>query len=211
LLLGSQPAAAQELSASFSAVSDYRFRGLSLSDRRAALQAGVEASAGRWFAGGWASTISGRDGSGAEIDAYAGIRGELASLRYSAAAYSYSTIRTGQPRYTEIQFLLNRPAGPADVQLDVSYAPPQRQMGNDNIYVSGSATFPLARPRLSLLMRVGVEDGFYDRKVDWEVGTALDLDAVRLSASLTGIVGRIPRSNWERDPAGLVVAATRSW
>ena len=84
LLAGPVPAAAQggvDLSANLGLVSDYRFRGLSLSDRGPALQGGVDLEADMGlFAGAWASTIADYEGANAELDIYGGYAGSLAGL-----------------------------------------------------------------------------------------------------------------------------------
>jgi uncharacterized protein (TIGR02001 family) len=74
--------ASADLSFNVGAVSDYRYRGLSQSRLRPALQGGVDYAAGRLYVGAWASTIQWvRDaggGSRGELDVYAGAKGELA-------------------------------------------------------------------------------------------------------------------------------------
>jgi uncharacterized protein (TIGR02001 family) len=64
------------------AVTDYRYRGISQTRLKPALQGGVDYSAGGFYLGAWASTIkwikdAGGDAS-AEIDLYGGYKGEIA-------------------------------------------------------------------------------------------------------------------------------------
>jgi uncharacterized protein (TIGR02001 family) len=73
---------ATPVSGSVSLVSDYSFRGLAQSNRKPALQGGIEyASAGGFYAGAWGSSISWlSDGqtdisSNVELDGYFGVRG----------------------------------------------------------------------------------------------------------------------------------------
>ncbi len=63
------------------AVTDYRYRGISQSRLKPAVQGGVDWSGGGFYAGAWASTIKwvkdgGGDGS-IELDLYGGYKGEL--------------------------------------------------------------------------------------------------------------------------------------
>lgn len=77
-LAGFQSAAAQSTSASVSVVSDYRFRGISQTFRRPALQAGVDYAHDQGFyVGSWGSTVDRdflADTRGLEWDIYGGYR-----------------------------------------------------------------------------------------------------------------------------------------
>ena len=79
LLMASATVANAEISGTVTAVSDYDFRGMSLSSTDPALQGSIDwASEGGFYAGAWASNIDygpGYDGS-IELDLYAGFAGE---------------------------------------------------------------------------------------------------------------------------------------
>lgn len=102
----SSAAAETEISANVSLVSDYRFRGISQTDRKPAIQGGfdLEHSSGL-YAGVWASSISwlsdaGASGSSMEIDFYAGYAGEVGDFGYDLGVvrYNYPSGKiTGQP------------------------------------------------------------------------------------------------------------------
>lgn len=76
------------------AVSDYRYRGISQSRLKPALQGGVDFSAGGFYVGSWASSIKwikdfGGD-AGVEIDVYGGYKGEIAKdLSYDVGVLTY--------------------------------------------------------------------------------------------------------------------------
>lgn len=81
-------------------VSDYLFRGLSQTNRKPALQAGVEyAAAGGWYVGGWGSNVSWLAdastpaqplSSSLEMDVYTGYRGRFGNdWSYDAGLYGY--------------------------------------------------------------------------------------------------------------------------
>ena len=79
LLLVSGAAAHAELSGTVSVVSDYDFRGISLSAKDPALQGSIDwASEGGFYAGAWASNIDYGDfyDGNIELDLYAGFAGE---------------------------------------------------------------------------------------------------------------------------------------
>ncbi|QGZ39717.1 uncharacterized protein (TIGR02001 family) [Pseudoduganella flava] len=85
-----------EVTFNAAAVSDYRYRGISQTRLRPALQGGVDwvDHDGGWYAGAWASTIrwtkdAGGDGS-VEIDLYAGKRGALGGgVTYDVGVLGY--------------------------------------------------------------------------------------------------------------------------
>jgi len=98
---GAADAPGGALSGNVALVSDYLFRGISQTNRRPAVQAGVEYDgAGGWYLGGWGSNVSWlSDGStpsqpvssSVELDAYAGWRGHLGGeWRYDAGLYGYA-------------------------------------------------------------------------------------------------------------------------
>ena len=86
-----------DLAFNVGAVTDYRYRGISQSRVKPAVQAGVDFSAGGFYAGAWASSIKwikDLDGgnANAEIDVYAGYKVELAkdfTLDVGALTYQY--------------------------------------------------------------------------------------------------------------------------
>jgi uncharacterized protein (TIGR02001 family) len=76
------------------AVTDYRYRGISQSRLRPALQGGVDFTAGQFYVGAWASSIKwikdfGGD-AGVEIDIYGGYKGEIVKdLAYDVGVLTY--------------------------------------------------------------------------------------------------------------------------
>jgi uncharacterized protein (TIGR02001 family) len=74
-------AAYADLAFNVGAVSDYRYRGISQTRLKPALQAGVDWSAGGFYLGAWASTIKWiKDANGdanLELDLYGGYKGEI--------------------------------------------------------------------------------------------------------------------------------------
>ncbi|WP_020654533.1 TorF family putative porin [Massilia niastensis] len=89
------PAAASTLGWNAAATSDYRYRGISQTRLRPALQGGVDyVHASGWYAGAWASTIKWIGDAGGkgevEIDLYGGKRGELpGALSYDVGVLRY--------------------------------------------------------------------------------------------------------------------------
>ena len=88
-------AAHADLAYNLGGATEYRYRGLSQSRFKPAVQGGVDFSAGGLYVGAWASSIkwikdAGGDAS-AEVDVYAGYKGEIAkdSLSYDVGVLSY--------------------------------------------------------------------------------------------------------------------------
>lgn len=92
-MFGVGTAAAQtEVSANVGFVTDYRFRGISQSDRKPAVQGGfdVEHDSG-FYAGIWGSSISWLGaGAGVEIDVYGGYAGEVGDFFYDVGLLHYN-------------------------------------------------------------------------------------------------------------------------
>jgi uncharacterized protein (TIGR02001 family) len=89
------PTASQaQLAFNVGAVTDYRYRGISQSKLRPALQGGADYAMGGFYVGVWASTIKwtkelGGDGS-VEIDLYGGYKGEITKgLNYDVGILRY--------------------------------------------------------------------------------------------------------------------------
>lgn len=89
-------AAPAELSFNAAVTSDYRYRGISQTRLQPALQGGADLvhAASGWYAGAWASTIKWTKDAGgagsAELDLYAGKRGELApGVGYDTGVLTY--------------------------------------------------------------------------------------------------------------------------
>jgi uncharacterized protein (TIGR02001 family) len=166
------PAAAQDqidLSANAGIVSDYRFRGLSLSDRKPAAQGGVDVAAGPVFAGAWASTIADYEGADVEVDVYGGLQGALGEFGWTAGAYAYLYPGAEGVNYVELVGGLERSLGPVTLGLEAAVAPRQDTVDRANRYLGASSEYD-AGGGWSVTLRGGYEDGFYDRKWDWQVG-----------------------------------------
>lgn len=87
-------AAYADLAFNAGAVTDYRYRGISQTRLKPAVQGGVDFSAGGFYLGAWASSIKWiKDAGGdapAEIDLYGGYKGEIAKdLAYDVGVLTY--------------------------------------------------------------------------------------------------------------------------
>lgn len=161
------------LSANVSLVSDYRFRGFSLSDKDVALQGGfeIEAASG-FYAMTWASSIDTFAGSETEVDLYAGYRGDVGELAYDVGVMAYTFPGSSGTLYYEGYGSVSGALNDIEWTAGAAYAFSQDNLGNqDNIYFYLDGGMPLGDSGLSLAGHFGYEDGaFGDDKLDWALG-----------------------------------------
>jgi uncharacterized protein (TIGR02001 family) len=118
-------AALADLSVNAGAVSEYRYRGISQSRLKPAVQGGVDYSLGGFYVGAWGSSIkwikdAGGD-AGAEYDVYGGYKGEFSGLAYDVGVLTYqypSHKLSVSPNTTEIYGALT--FGPATLKYSHS-------------------------------------------------------------------------------------------
>ena len=163
LLAAASPAFAQEtdppppvtVSGSVALVSDYRFRGVSQSDKHAAIQGGITVShESGFYAGAWGSNLAGWGtfgGSNMELDLIGGYKRSLgsgAAIDVGLTWYMYPG-GASLTDFAEPYVKLSGTLGPVSALAGVAYAPKQRALGNfsntpysrgqseDNLYLWG--------------------------------------------------------------------------
>lgn len=186
LLLIAAPGAALAQTApdwSFNAAvaSDYVFRGVSQTEEDAAISAGVDLTAGSFYAGAWASNVSfpGDDDTDAEVDLYGGFRTETAGWNVDLGVVGY--LYTDQPNgadydYVELKAAASRAVGPATLGAAVYWSPDFFGASEDEAtYVEANAAFsPADRWTLSgALGRQFVSSDF--DYTTWNLGAAYAL------------------------------------
>ena len=170
------------ISGGIGVVSDYRFRGVSLSDKDFAVQPTLTVShESGFYAGIWGSNITPNTGSDIEIDYYAGFAGGDA-VTYDIGATYYSYPGVANISYLELIGKLGTTVGPVTVGGIVGYVPSQDATGNtDNIYVGTNASFGIPGTPVTLVGSVGFEDGaFGNNKVDWTLGANTEIQGFTL-------------------------------
>ena len=155
---------------SASIASDYRFRGVSQSDRDMAVQGGITvAHESGSYAGIWASNLAGWGtfgGANMELDLIGGYKATLsdrATLDVGLTWYMYPG-GADKTDFAEPYVKLTGTAGPATLTAGIAYAPKQQAIGRwydsgadaatgvynhpgdkgDNLYLSGDGAFALA-------------------------------------------------------------------
>ncbi|KAA9015206.1 MULTISPECIES: TorF family putative porin [Sphingobium] len=187
-LLSSAPAFAQEepaspvtVSGSVGLVSDYRFRGVSQTDKGMAVQGGItlthESGA---YAGTWASNLSGWGtfgGSNMELDLFAGYAiplTETTTLDVGLTWYMYPS-GANKTDFAEPYVKLSSQVGPVKGLVGVAYAPKQQALGKwcsdadctifnpgdkeDNFYVWGDVSGSIPNTPVTLKAHLGWSNG----------------------------------------------------
>lgn len=168
-------------------VSDYRFRGVSLSDKGIAIQPflTVKHESGL-YVGAWGSNITENAGDDLELDLYAGFSGGD-KLTYDIGATYYVYPGVSSVNYVEFTGKLGSTLGPATVGVQLSYVPSQDNTGNDdNLYLGSSATIAVPNSPISIVGTLGMEDGAFtagNDKLDWSIGLNAAVSGFTLGAS----------------------------
>jgi uncharacterized protein (TIGR02001 family) len=165
-----------DLSSTVSIVSDYRFRGISLSNRKPPVQASFDvAHQSGIYSGVWASTIAKTGGSRVEVDLYLGYKAPVGPVELDAGILGYVYPGGKGVSYMETYAYLGRTIGPAELKVGAVYAPAQKNIGgSDNLYLTGEARVGIPGTPFTALTSVGRERGSLagvtGRKWDWSLG-----------------------------------------
>ncbi len=169
-----------EVSANVSLTSDYRFRGVSLTDKDFALQGGLDYShESGFYVGTWASSLASSNASGElEVDLYGGYAGEIDGISFDIGGllYAYPTgDHSAQTDYFEVYGSVGVDLGVASATIGTAYAFSSDATGNDdNIYIYTNIDAAIPETPITMLVHLGYEDGaFGDKKLDWSVGASV--------------------------------------
>tara|TARA_R110001606_G_scaffold388576_1_gene553975 strand:+ start:4073 stop:4774 length:702 start_codon:yes stop_codon:yes gene_type:complete len=194
-----------EVDLSIVAVSDYRFRGYSLTNTGPALQPELTLShASGLYLLAWGSNIDDNGGAGVEADFGAGYYTEFGRFNLDVSGMYYSYPDANDDNYAEFTGRLGAAFDSGEVGITVAYSPAQENIGDlDNTYVSLDGSLPLKGTPLTLLGSYGIEDGaFGDSKQDWSIGLSTDLDP--FSVSLTYVDASRTGHDPLADPAAVL-------
>jgi uncharacterized protein (TIGR02001 family) len=196
---------------SLAGVSDYRFRGLSLSDKDAAFQPSITVThESGLYASVWGSNIAANSGDDVEVDLAAGYSAALGDYTVDAGAVYYAYPGASSLNYVDILGSVSGKVGPGTVKLFAAYAPKQKHIGSeDNFYWGTSGEVPLGESPVTLVGSIGVENGaFGDHKVDWSAGLNADVKGFTLGASYVDTA----RTGGDRlGKAGVVFSLSKSF
>lgn len=175
-------------------MSDYRFRGVSLSGRDpvATGSLNLDGPAGL-FAGVIGTSGSDYRGGDGEIDAYGGLRHTLVPVDATVGVFHYAFPGARHADFTEVFASVARTLGPAEVTLGVNYAPRQANLDDDNVYGYAAASVGVPGTPLTVKASLGYDDGGVARNlgltrgtVDYALGVEAKLGVVVLGARFVG-------------------------
>ncbi|MDT0576859.1 TorF family putative porin [Croceicoccus sp. F390] len=181
-----------EITGEVAVVTDYRFRGISFSDKDPAVQGTIDlAHASGFYAGVWASTLEDSPVLGhTKVDLYAGYSFDLSGGTAIDAGVLYYVYADGEDDagdsdYFEPYASLSHTIGPARFTLGAAYAWSQSATGdNDNIYVYGDTALALIGTPLTLGTHLGYSNGSLAPSgdyLDWSVTVSAARGAARVS------------------------------
>jgi uncharacterized protein (TIGR02001 family) len=220
---------ASPLSFNVSVTSDYRYRGISQSRLKPALQGGVDyALPGGFYVGAWASTIQwikdipGGDGR-IEVDLYGGYKGEITKdLTYDVGVLTYqypSNKLTPSANTTELYGALS--FGPATLKYSHAVTNTFANADSKNsFYIDGSASFDVGGG-VTLAPHVGYQKikgpnesvGSY---TDYSLTASMDFSGFVVSAAVVGtnadkIFYSSPANGKELGKPGVVLAVKKTF
>lgn len=178
-------------------LTDYRFRGVSLSDRDVAGQASITATSSfGLFASIWGSTIepigatATSNGSEQEIDLTVGFSKAFGNITPTIGVIGYIYPGGSNVAYYEPFVAVTGALGPVAVTVGFNYVPDQQNTVDDNSYVYGLVAYGIADTPITLKASIGYEDGVFDYgsggKVDYMVGVDAKYKNVTLGLQYIG-------------------------
>jgi uncharacterized protein (TIGR02001 family) len=189
-------------------VTDYRFRGVSLSGGDPAVQGGIDLShESGFYIGTWSSSIVGGSPYGEmELDLYGGWTGDITpgvKLDVGLLYYVYPTgdVDGADTDYFEPYASVATTIGPVSATLGAAYAWEQDSLGgDDNLYVYTDWSLGVPNTPITLSAHLGYTDGVLappylagsadDNGLDWSVGASTTLiGGLSAGVSYVGVEG----------------------
>lgn len=164
-------------------VSDYRYRGYSLSDGDPAIQGGLTLNLPHGlYAGVWASSIADYAGADIELDLSAGVAFSAGGLDWNVGVIRYTYPDGVDVDYWEIPISAAKTWGALTGTASFQYTPEQDNVTDENRYFNLAADYAPEHWPVSVNASFGYEDGaFADGKFDWSVGAAKAFGPVTVS------------------------------
>ncbi len=181
------PASPVTVNGSATLVTDYRFRGISQTDKRFAVQGSITLSHESGFYGSvWGSSIDDYvyNGADQEIDFIAGYKKSFGGTTVDAGVLYYYYPGSGgiSSDFFEPYVSVSQAFGPVTGKLTANYAPKQRALsiGNgkeDNLYIAADLSTAIPETPVSVSAHLGHSFGpsyltIGDEYTDWAVGVS---------------------------------------
>lgn len=179
-------------------VSDYRFRGVSLSGEEPTIQGTFTIShKSGFYVGVWGSGLtSGTDFGGTEIDIYAGWSGEVAGLTVDAnvTQYTYPNQTGNSPvDYLELLASLSKDFGPVNAKIGIGFIPEQSGFGDSSaIYLYNDYAAGIPKTPFTLKAHIGYNKSdfnFDPEAFDYSFGVDTSWKALTFGISYVNTTG----------------------
>jgi uncharacterized protein (TIGR02001 family) len=227
-MLAAAPAAAEDLGGGFSVsggatvVSDYRFRGISQTDKRFAVQGtiGLSHESGL-YATVWGSSIDDyvAAGSDQEIDFIVGYKKTFGGTTIDGGVlyYYYPGSSGADSDFVEPYISIAHSFGPVTAKATANYAPSQSALtigagDEDNLYLAGDLSAAIPETPLTVSAHLGHSFGpsyltIGDEYTDWSLGVSYAIKNLSLGLSYVDTDGTfITPSGRNASKAGVVAS-----
>lgn len=188
---------------SVAVVSQYRFRGISQSDNKPAVQGSITLShKSGFYIATWGSSTSGDftdtpvAPGGTEIDVYGGYTHTFSGsgVTIDLGGYGYLYPQATINNYYEIYGSLAKTLGPVTAKAGINYAPGQPYfrdfaVTDHNVYVYGELSSGIPHTPVTLHAHLGYTNGglrYVKNYMDYTVGASVKWKMLTLDASLVG-------------------------
>ena len=154
-------------------VSDYRFRGISLSNKKVAVQPSLTLTHRSGFhVGTWISNITPNAGDDLEVDLIGGWGGALGPITVDVSATDYVYPGTHGINYVEFIGTASHAFGNLTLGTTLAYTPRQGTAApSRGLYGAVNIAYAIPKTPLTLTGSIGLEDNaFYSNKRDYSVG-----------------------------------------
>lgn len=193
------PAPAITVSGGATLISDYRFRGISQTDKKVALQGTFTvAHESGLYATVWGSSIDDyiANGSDQEVDLIAGYSKTINGIKLDGGVLYYYYPGGGHANtdFAEPYFDISTQAGPLNAKVTVNYAPKQKALTvdgihkEDNVYLAGDLALAVPNTPIGLTGHLGHTFGpsylsLGDNYTDWGLGGTVTWNHLTLGVS----------------------------
>lgn len=177
-------------------VTDYRWRGVSLSDTDPAIQGGITATTSPgFFVSMWGSSIAPYGGATTEIDIYGGWSKTFGGFTPTIGIYGYLYPGGSNVDFYELYGSLGFALGPVGFTTGINFAPSQNNIGgSDNTYIYISPSIAIPGVPITIKGNLGYEDGAIvqalgtgnSSKVDYMIGADFKYKMLTFGAQWVG-------------------------
>lgn len=182
---------------SLTGVTDYRFRGISLSNKKPAIQPSLTLSHGSGFyVGTWLSNTADNGGDDLEVDFIGGWGKALGPIDFDVNATYYYYPGAQSLDYVEFISTASHTFGQLTLGTTFAYTPKQGDAApSRGLYGAVNAAYAIPKTPLTVSGSFGIEDNaFFQNKRDWSIGVSADVVGFTVGASYVkaGHIGAEP-------------------